>query len=151
MRVTRFTDYGLRVLIFVGLNEPRLCTIGEIAACYGISKNHLMKVVQELVARGYLKATRGRNGGVRLSAPASSISIGALVRDLERNTVLVECFNPEGSQCVITPACRLRSVFAEAHEAFHAVLDQYSLADLLPPDRREQLLRLIGADRPSRA
>lgn len=144
MRVTRYTDYALRVLIYAALNDNRLCTIREIADQYEISKNHLMKVVQELAALGYLEATRGRNGGLRLGAPAERLSIGKLVREMETEG-LVDCFR-DGQGCVITPACELKRIFAEAHEAFFKVLDRYSVADILPPENREQLVRLLGID-----
>lgn len=144
MRVTRYTDYALRVLIYAALNDDRLCTIREIADQYAISKNHLMKVVQELAAMGYLEATRGRNGGLRLGAPAERLSIGKLVREMETEG-LVDCFR-DGQGCVITPACELKRIFSEAHEAFFAVLDRYSLADILPPRNRAQLVRLLGID-----
>src|SRR5690606_31820486 len=128
MHITRYTDYSLRVLMYVALKNDGLSTIGEIADSYGISKNHLMKVVQELNIKGYITAIRGKNGGLRLAGPAEAINIGQLVRATEQDLALVECFSG-GQHCVITPACELKKVFAEALEAFFAVLDQYTLAD----------------------
>jgi Rrf2 family transcriptional regulator, nitric oxide-sensitive transcriptional repressor len=145
MRITRYTDYSLRVLIYVGLTGSRLVTIGDIARSYGISKNHLMKVVHELNLLGYLETVRGKHGGVCLRRPPETINIGALVRDTESDLALVECF--EGTDgCAISPACRLHGVMADALAAFFAVLDGYTLADLLPPADRPQLLRLLGID-----
>ncbi len=142
MRITRYTDYSLRTLIYVALKGDELATIKEIAEAYGISKNHLMKVVQELNTKGYLQAVRGKNGGLRLHGQPSDINIGALVRDIEQDFALVECFN--GGDCILTPACRLKGALAKALEAFFATLDGYTLADLLPEPSRRELLRLLA-------
>lgn len=101
-----------------------------------------MKVVQELNAKGYLIAVRGKNGGLRLNGRPEDINIGKLVRDTEQDLALVECFNSP-QDCTITPACHLKSVFAEALEAFFGVLDQYSLADLLPRQKKAALIKLL--------
>ncbi len=143
MHITRYTDYSLRVLMYLALNRERLATIAEIAASYHISKNHLMKVVQELNNKGYLTAIRGKNGGLCLSGPPETISIGALVRDTEQDLALVECFEA-GNGCIISPACRLKGVFREALEAFFQTLDQYTLADLVPPRRQPQMIQLLS-------
>lgn len=143
MHITRFTDYSLRVLIYVTLKEEEVSTIREIAESYDISKNHLMKVVQSLNNKGYLIATRGKNGGVRLAGKPGDINVGHLVRDTEQYTALVECFSG-GQNCVITPACELKKIFAEALEAFFETLDQYTLADLLPQGRAKHMVRLLG-------
>lgn len=143
MRITRYTDYSLRVLMYVGLQGDRVSTIGEIAHSYGISKNHLMKVVQQLASDGYLIATRGKNGGLRLNGPPEAINIGKLVRHTEEDFALVECMGGSNG-CVLTPACRLKHALHEALESFFAVLDRYTLADLLPPDRQPQLLQLLA-------
>lgn len=131
MHITLFTDYALRVLMYLALNPTQQVTIREIADSYGISKNHLMKVVQDLNNKGYLKATRGKNGGLRLRGEPEAINLGALVRTTEQDLTLVECFGSDG-QCVITPACQLKRVLAEALETFFHTLDGYTLADLLP-------------------
>lgn len=146
MRITRYTDYSLRVLIYLGLKgEGELATIGEVAERYDISRNHLMKVVQELNAKGYLLASRGKGGGLQLGRRPEDISIGHLVRDVEQDFALVECLaSPEG--CVITPACRLTGIFQEALDAFLHVLDNYSLADLLVPEQQPQLIRLLNME-----
>lgn len=142
MHITRYTDYSLRVLMYIALKGEEQSTIGEIAESYGISKNHLMKVVQELNSKGYLVATRGKNGGLRLKGRPEGINIGALVRDTEQDFALVECFS-SGDNCVITPACQLKNVLAEALEGFFKVLDQYTLADLLPAQRQAGLVKLL--------
>lgn len=143
MRITRYTDYSLRVLMYVALKGEELSTIREIAESYGISKNHLMKVVQELNNKGYLTAIRGKNGGLRLAGSPESINIGHLVRDTEQDFALVECFD-SGNGCVITPACQLKMVLAEALSAFFKVLDQYTLADLLPGKNAPEMVRLLN-------
>ena len=142
MYITRYTDYSLRVLMYVALKGDEISTIGEIADSYGISKNHLMKVVQQLNAKGYLIALRGKNGGLRLNGPAANINIGNLVRDTEEDFALVECFSDKNS-CSITPACHLKSIFKEALEAFFKALDQYTLADLLPKQKQPALIKLL--------
>lgn len=142
MHITRYTDYALRVLMYVGLKGDEISTIREIADSYGISENHLMKVVQELNAHGYLVATRGKNGGVRLNGKPESINIGALVRHTEQDFALVECMG-NSNNCVLTPACQLKLILSEALENFFATLDGYSLADLLTPQKQPQLAQLL--------
>ena len=142
MYITRYTDYSLRVLMYAALKGDDISTIGEIAESYAISKNHLMKVVQQLNAKGYLIAQRGKNGGLRLNGPAENINIGNLVRDTEQDLALVACFT-DSTSCTITPACHLRTVFSEVLEAFFKVLDQYTLADLLPEKNKPALINLL--------
>lgn len=141
MRITRYTDYSLRTLIYVALKDEEISTIREIAERYNISKNHLMKVVQELNSKGYLQAVRGKNGGLRLSGKPENINIGKVVRDIEQDFALVECF--EGGECSLTPACRLKGALHKALEAFFTVLDNYTLADLLPESSRRELIRIL--------
>jgi len=143
MRITRYTDYSLRVLLYVALKGNELSTIGEIAAAYNISKNHLMKVVQELAAKNYLLATRGKNGGMRLNKSPEEINIGKLVRDMEQDLELVECFG-NNSECVLTPACELKKVLALALDAFFNALDNYTLEHLLPEKSKKDLVLLLG-------
>lgn len=126
MRLTRYTDYAMRVLLYLGRKPDHLSSIAEIARAYGVSQNHLMKVVSDLAGAGYLESVRGRNGGIRLARPASDINVGALVRHTEDDFDLVGC-----GSCVIAPACGLTSVLDEALESFLTVLDGYSLADVL--------------------
>lgn len=142
MYITRYTDYSLRVLMYLALKGEEISTIAEIAESYDISKNHLMKVVQELNNKGYLIAVRGKNGGLRLNGRPEDINIGTLVRDTEQDLAIVECFN-NAQSCAITPACQLKMVFAQALEAFFNVLDQYSLADLLPQKKKSALVQLL--------
>lgn len=143
MRITRYTDYSIRVLIYLGLKGETLATIQEIADRYGISKNHLMKVVHDLQLRGYVDTIRGKNGGIRLRLQPERINIGRLIRDTEQDMTLVECFGP-GNNCIITPFCDLKHILNEALEAFFKVLDGYTLADLLKPERRPGLERMLG-------
>lgn len=130
MRLTNFSDYALRVLLYAAAQDSRLITIEETADVYGISRAHLMKVVNQLTRAGYLKAVRGRSGGLALAKRPSRIRLGAVLRATEPDFALVECFTP-GNRCVITPRCRLRGVFKEALAAFTATLDRYTLADLI--------------------
>jgi Rrf2 family nitric oxide-sensitive transcriptional repressor len=142
MRLTTFTDYSLRVLIYLGLQRERLATIAEIADAYGISKNHLMKVVHHLGQQGYVDTLRGKSGGIRLARPPEEINLGMLVRATEASTELVECFAPDSSDCRIEPVCALRGILERSLKAFYAVLDGYTLADVLHNgDRLALLLR----------
>jgi Rrf2 family transcriptional regulator, nitric oxide-sensitive transcriptional repressor len=134
MRLTRYTDYSLRVLIYLGLQTERLSSIREIADLYGISESHLMKVVQALGQSGYVATLRGRGGGLRLAKSPHEINLGDVVRNTEDDVALVECFAEDGT-CRIAGPCRLRHVLKDALNAFFAVLDRYTLADLLQPNR----------------
>lgn len=147
MRLTVYTDYSLRVLMYVALQTERLPTIGEIASSYGISRNHLMKVVHELGVAGYLETVRGKNGGLRMARLASEIVLGEVVRRTEPDMALVPCFDRANAPCVITPACTLRRALHEARSAFLKVLDSYTLADLI--ENRDALNGLL-AQAPSR-
>lgn len=149
MKLTTHTDYALRVLIQVGLLEGKLVRIAEIAESFAISHNHLMKVVQRLAGLGYLETVQGRHGGVRLALPADSITVGEIVRELEADIPIVECFDDDHSRCRIRGACVLRGALASAEEAFFESLDAVTLADLLEP--RRQLIRLLLPTRPTRA
>lgn len=142
MRLTRYTDYALRTLIYVALQEPRQSSIPEIARAYGISESHLTKVVHQLGRLGLVQTIRGRGGGLRLARPPAEIVVGAVVRATEDDLALVECFS--GGACAITPSCRLRRVLGEALAAFLAVLDRYTLADLLGGSDGEAIARLLG-------
>lgn len=145
MHITRYTDYSLRVLMYVALNGNRQCTIADIAASYDISKNHLMKVVQALNIQGYLIASRGKNGGLSLNGRPEDINIGQVIRDMEQDLSLVECFNAD-NKCAISPACQLKNVLNEALENFFKTLDKYTLADLLTQKRQATLVRLLGIE-----
>jgi Rrf2 family transcriptional regulator, nitric oxide-sensitive transcriptional repressor len=141
MRLTTFSDYSLRVLVYLAVHRDRLATIAEIAQAYGVSENHLMKVVHQLAQRGHVETIRGKGGGIRLARPPAAINIGAVVRETEDNTAFVECFEPETSNCRIAPACQLRRIIGDAIEAFFAMLDRYTLADVVA--NRPRLERLI--------
>lgn len=143
MRLTSFTDYTLRVLIYLGTHqgEGRLATIGDIAAAYGISENHLMKVVNHLAHEGHVETVRGKGGGMRLARAPEKIRIGEVVRGTEEDLALVECFQPGNDSCPIAPVCALQEVIAQALRAFLEVLDGRTLADLLHP--QGQLLRIF--------
>ncbi len=143
MKLTRYTDYALRVLMHLAARPERLSSIAEIARAYGISHNHLMKVVHDLRKEGYVAAVRGRSGGFRLGRPAAEINVGAVVRHTEEGFDLVEC-----GSCLIAPACGLTGVLNEALRAFMATLDGYSLADLVA-SRAEALAALFAAPRPA--
>jgi Rrf2 family nitric oxide-sensitive transcriptional repressor len=142
MRLTTFTDYCLRVLMYVAVRDSAAVTIDEIAESYGISRNHLMKVVFRLGQLGYLSTVRGRGGGMRLARSPGEINLGLLIRQTEEGLALVECFREGDVSCAIAPGCRLKGVLGEALDAFLAVLDGYTLADLLAPRRR--LAKLLG-------
>ena len=131
MRLTTFTDYSLRVLIYLGTHSNRQVAVGEIALAYGISKNHLMKVILFLADEGYVVTARGKGGGVRLRLDPERIRIGDIVRKSEADSVLVECYSPETSECRIQRSCLLRGAFQKAVQAFYAVLDTYTLANLV--------------------
>ncbi len=132
MRLTVMTDYALRLLMYVGQHPGRLCTIAEVARAYDISEAHLMKVTHQLGRAGFLETVRGKGGGMRLAARPAQISLGAVVRAIEPDFGLVECFNP-CNRCTLTGHCRLAGVVSGALTAFLAHLDNCSLADLLQP------------------
>ena len=144
MQLTRFTDYSLRVLIYLGLHQAQLSTIGEIAKNYDISENHLMKVVHALAGHGYIETVRGKGGGMRLSRDPAMINIGDVVRDTEENLDIVECFNPANQVCPLLPACALKSVLSEARKSFLATLDRYTLADLIQGPARPRAAKIVG-------
>jgi Rrf2 family nitric oxide-sensitive transcriptional repressor len=143
VRLTQFSDYALRTLIYLGAHDERLVSVTEIARSYRISYNHLVKVTGRLVELGLVEAVRGRGGGLRLAADPSAISVGWLIRRTEPDLDLVECFNSTVDTCPITPACRLRHALKEARQAFLETLDGYTLADMLAtPENRRALIQL---------
>lgn len=141
MQLTLYTDYSLRVLIYLGSNPEQLVTISEIADSYGISRNHLVKVVHNLATQGFIQTTRGKGGGMRLGKVPGEINLGDLVRRTEGGFDLVECLNREKNTCPITPACALKGFVSEALDAFIAVLDKYTLADVVR--NRTQLSNIL--------
>lgn len=143
MRFTRYTDYAMRVLLYLGGRPDELHSVPEIARAYGISQNHLMKVVHDLGRAGYVTSVRGRFGGIRLARPAAEINVGAVVRQTEEGFDLVDC-----GGCVIARACGFTGVLHEALAAFMAVLDRYTLADLVTS--KADLARLFLGDAAAR-
>jgi len=141
MRLTLHTDYSLRVLIYLGSRPERLATITEIAQSYGISRNHLVKVVHNLATIGLIETVRGKGGGMRLGQRPEDINIGEVVKKVEGSFELVECFSQSLNQCPITPVCSLKSVLEKARQSFIEVLCQYQLADLL--HKKEKLVSLL--------
>ncbi|GGA77105.1 RrF2 family transcriptional regulator [Ornithinibacillus halotolerans] len=132
MQLKKYTDYSLRVLIFVGLKpQGELASIKEISDVYDISHNHLGKIVHELTRLELLEGIRGRGGGIRLAKNPEEINIGKLIRVIERDFALLECFNTGENHCVISPGCTLKHVLNKALHSFYHVLDQYTLKDLI--------------------
>jgi Rrf2 family transcriptional regulator, nitric oxide-sensitive transcriptional repressor len=130
VRLTTFTDYSLRVLMYLAANPSRRATIAEIAAAFGVSENHLVKVVHFLGRQGWIETVRGKGGGIALAMSAEQVGVGRVVRDAEGAVVPAECFSEGGGSCAIADSCRLRSTLGEAVSAFYAVLDRYTLADI---------------------
>ena len=149
MRLTTFTDYTLRVLMYLAIEPGRMATIPEMAGAYGISENHLMKVVHRLARCGLVESVRGKGGGVRLTQSAADIHLGQVIRASEGDAVVVECFSAENNTCRITPVCRLSKILADTFEGFYQALDTYTLADLVT-DRHElgQLLTIKITNKP---
>jgi Rrf2 family nitric oxide-sensitive transcriptional repressor len=141
MKLTRFTDYSLRVLMHLGLQENGRITIREISESYGISRNHLMKVVSLLTRMGYLDARRGPGGGIALARPASEICLADVIIDMEDDLNMVECFCADG-ECIIAPVCELKCVLDQALTAYLDTLRAYTLTDLLI--RKKKLGRMLG-------
>ncbi len=134
MRLTSYTDYTLRTLMYLGMNRDRLVTIQDIAELHGISKNHLMKVVHQLGLSGMVETVRGRNGGLKLKKEPAEINIGAVVRNTETDFFMAECFDRASNACVYAPSCILKGVLRTATEAYLAVLDGATLEDLIRTD-----------------
>jgi Rrf2 family nitric oxide-sensitive transcriptional repressor len=144
MRLTRYSDYTMRVLIHLATRSDGICSISDIAKAHGVSQNHLMKVVHDLGKAGYIASSRGRKGGVKLAVAASDINVGTLLRRTEDGFNLVDC-----PSCILSGGCGLSSALDEAMAAFLGVLDKYTLADLV--DRHRSMLRVLlsNAERPS--
>ncbi|MFL5350102.1 MAG: RrF2 family transcriptional regulator [Hyalangium sp.] len=137
MHLTLHADYSLRVLLYLAAQPERLASTQEVSEAYGISKNHLVRVVQSLGRHGFIEVRPGRAGGILLARPASEISLGQVFRVAEPDFNLVECFDRDKNTCPIAPACGLRGVLFEAREAFLAVLDKYTVADLVKRSRKD--------------
>lgn len=162
MRLSEYTDYTLRVLMYCAAHRDRLVTIGELAEQHGLSKNHLMKVVNDLAHQGLLETTRGRGGGLRLLASPESIRIGDVVRATETDFRLVECFDASTNACTLSPSCRLKHLFDQALAGYFHALDAATLADvtrgpaalpgrapLLPAGRRSEAV--VAGPKPRRS
>nr|MDH3087425.1 nitric oxide-sensing transcriptional repressor NsrR [Bacillus velezensis] len=142
MKLTNYTDYSLRVLIFLASrHSDELSNIKEIADTYSISKNHLMKVIYRLGQLGYVETIRGLGGGIRLGMTPEDINIGEVVRNTEDDFNIVECFDSKKNLCIISPACNLKNLLNEALQAYLAVLDKYTLRDLVK--NKEEIMRLL--------
>lgn len=131
MRLTDYTDYSLRTLMYLGTHRDNLVTIQDIADAYGISKSHLMKVVHQLGLSGLVETIRGRSGGLRLGKEPEEINIGDVVRGTEPDFMMVECFSRETNECILSPSCELQDVLRRATKAYLEVLSGVTLADLL--------------------
>ncbi len=144
MKLTSFTDYGLRVLMLLGLRQGERLTVREISAAYSLSENHVLKIVQTLAKLGYVEPARGRNGGIRLAMDPEDINLGRVIREMEPDFAVVECMDERRREkCVIHSACRLQEILDHALDAFFAELGAYTLADLLK--RPRTLKSLLGA------
>ncbi|MEW5687834.1 MAG: Rrf2 family transcriptional regulator [Pseudomonadota bacterium] len=143
MRLSLHTDYALRALIYLASMREPSATAGAIAASYRISQNHLVKVLQRLRTLGYVETTRGRGGGVRLAKAPADIGLGEVVRRTEDLGEIVECFNPETNTCPVAPVCLLPRRLNEAMEAYLAVLDRYTIADVSA--NRDALRGILGS------
>lgn len=144
MQLTKYSDYGLRVLMYVSLKTDGLSTIREISEAYNISENHLMKLIHHLGKLGYIHTVRGKNGGIELARNPDSINIGNLILETETNLNIVECFDPQQNTCPIMGYCRLEIILSEALEAFIQILKKYTLQDLIerPNNLTRKLLRI---------
>jgi Rrf2 family nitric oxide-sensitive transcriptional repressor len=148
MRLTVYTDYALRLLMYLAIKDDGLATIAEVAERYDISRNHMMKVAHQLGVAGYVATVRGRSGGLRLARPAADINLGDVVRHTEQDMALVPCMSPIDAACAIRPSCLLKRALGRATVAFLGVLDEYSLSDLVKP--RNALRGLLDIETPRR-
>jgi Rrf2 family nitric oxide-sensitive transcriptional repressor len=140
MQLTQFSDYTLRLVLYLAVHPDRLVSVDEVSRAYGVSPHHMVKVVQRLTANDIVATVRGRNGGLRLNVEPAAINVGRLVRMTEPHLNLVECFDSETNTCPIDPACGLKRVLQRAQDAFLGVLDGYTIADFL--ERGPSLIRL---------
>ncbi len=130
MKLTAFTDYSLRTLMYLAVHPDRLCTTKEIAEQFQVSQNHMGKVAYQLSKCGYVETQKGKNGGMKLAQPPATINLGEAVRNLEPDFHLVECFNQSENKCKITSACKFKSILFDAQAAFFKTLDGYTLAQI---------------------
>mgnify|MGYP003576251732 CR=1 FL=1 len=148
MKLTTFTDYSLRVLIYLATQPRQRATISQVAAAYQVSENHLVKVVHFLGRQGWLRNVRGKGGGLELALPPERIGLGQVVRCTEGQGGVAECLGESSGDCCIAPSCRLKGILSEAVTAFHAVLDRYTLADLV--SNAPELARILFIPRAAR-
>ena len=141
MQLTQYTDYSLRVLLFLGLHADRRCTISEISEAFEINRNHLVKVVHNLSSSGWITTIRGKSGGMVLSFPPNQINIGAVVSHTEPHMNMLECFDIDTNTCVVAPACALKHAIYKARKAFMDVLSSYTLEDVL--QNQDELIDLL--------
>jgi Rrf2 family nitric oxide-sensitive transcriptional repressor len=142
MHLTQFSDFSLRLVVYLACHPEKVVSTDEVSRAFGISRHHLVRVVQTLTELGVVEAQRGRGGGMRLAMPPSAINIGWLIRRTEPHLNLVECFDSEANTCPIAPACGLKGILQRAQKAFLGVLDAYTLDQLLT--RRSDLVALLG-------
>ena len=150
MRLSDYTDYTLRVLMYCAAHTDRRVTIAEMADVHRVSKNHLMKIVNDLARQGLLETTRGRGGGLRLLQAPSAIRVGDVLRKAETDFRLVECFDAASDSCTLTPTCRLRTVLGDALSAYFSVLDAVTLADIAGSGRTEPGIHPVTGPSPRR-
>jgi Rrf2 family transcriptional regulator, nitric oxide-sensitive transcriptional repressor len=148
MKLTAFTDYALRVLMYLAARPDSRATIVEIAQAFDIKENHLTKVVHFLGKAGWITTTRGKGGGLRLARPPREIVVGDVVRETEGAAMPAECFSESGGNCCISPVCRLAGVLQEAVDAFYLALDGYTLQDVT--GNRDELAKLLFVRMPGR-
>lgn len=132
MQLTTFTDYGLRALMYLAAEPDRLCSVRELAEHYGISRNHLVKVVHKLSQLGYIASTKGKGGGIRLARNPAELNLGDMIRSLEPNMDIVECFDKDTNTCKVTNSCHLKHFLFDAKQVFIESLNQHTLADAVP-------------------
>lgn len=131
MQLSLFSDYSMRMLLFLAVCQDQRATIRQIASAYGVSRPHLMKVANELARQGYLETTRGRAGGLKLAMPPEKINVGKVLKESEKHIPLVQCFDAARNTCVLSPGCHLKAILGEAENRFYDSLSSYTLADLV--------------------
>jgi len=146
MQLTSYTDYALRVLIYLAMSPNRQVTITEAADFFDISRNHLVKVVHQLGAKGFVQTTRGKGGGLSLQRPPEMISIGDVVRGMENHFNWVECFDPTQQHCRLLPSCGLKHLLARAGNTYLQVLNEATLADVLLGTATVELSQKVATD-----
>lgn len=139
MQLTLYTDYSLRVLVYLSVNPDKIATITEISDYYEISRNHLVKIVHNLAQLGYIQSFRGKGGGLKLALAPQDIGIGEVVRKVEPNFNIVECFGNSEQPCKILPLCALKKALHQAAQTFLQVLDRYTLADAISPSPAQDI------------